>query len=331
MPTTSSKLPWTDSWFYSPTVDEKQAALNFVETCASFGIPHTKALIDFDGQRTDHQGLLDDSVLPETFQQLQLNFKFHNNQQRRNLQVVISPGRRLLQASTGEVTTEKLELITEALRSCFSRQDEVPLSPARQSQINELFTELESTKASYKTSLAEQISSSEEMRKTQLENLASLKQTYKEHMKLKAPVEYWETREKEYRKISKNRVGWLLGGIMATICALIASTATAAKAYSDTAPPIWILGVVALVASLVVWGLRMLSMAYFSSLHLAEDARFRAEVTTAYLALLSDGAAESSDRHLVLSELFRPVNFGLLKNEGPPLGILDAIRKLNGS
>ncbi len=331
MATTLTNSPWNESWFYSSSVEEKKAVASFVEMCTSFGFHYSHSLTDFDGQRQNHQGQFDELELPSSFQQLQLNIKYQHNSQRRTLQVTIYPGRRLLQANTGEATEEMLESILEALKVCFPRHDQAPLSPARQTEINDIFSDLESLKVGYKTSLTDQTSSAKSLHETHVENFKALEQTYKEHMKLKAPVEYWETREKEYRKTAKNRVGLLSLSIMAAICVLVASAAKAAPLFSTKAPPIWLLGVVAIVVSLVVWGLRVLSMAYFSALHLAEDARFRAEVTIAYLALLSDGSAESSDRHLVLSELFRPVNFGLLKNEGPPIGLIDAVRKLNGS
>lgn len=101
------------------------------------------------------------------------------------------------------------------------------------------------------------------------------------------------------------------------------------RAYAeDSHPPFWLLASAAVCLSLAVWVLRMLSTAYFSAMHLAEDAGFRAQVTHAYLALLSDSAAAKEDRHLVLQQLFRPVSYGLLKQDGPPLGIADAVRTL---
>ena len=86
------------------------------------------------------------------------------------------------------------------------------------------------------------------------------------------------------------------------------------------------------VAGMVFWVGRLLTRLYLSEHHLRHDAEERAVMTTTYLALTHERAAEETDRQIVLAALFRSTPDGIVKDDGHgDLSIPGLLARLGGS
>jgi hypothetical protein len=160
--------------------------------------------------------------------------------------------------------------------------------------------------------------------------------TYREYMRLKAPVEYWAAKGAEHEvsaKKIKKVLFWytpvasvaLLGGL-ALLLGLAISIANKETPLALFA----IIGAMGLVwTTIFFWGGRLLVRFYLSQHHLALDARERATMVHTYLALSSEGKVEATERSLVLTAVFRPTTDGIVKEDGAPdLGLSNVASKL---
>lgn len=131
-------------------------------------------------------------------------------------------------------------------------------------------------------------------------------------------MKYWIDKSLEHRALARKMAGGtgvvvvlLAFGIAVGIHWLLKDVASA---EGDT---YWLLGAVAVFGTLLVYGMRLRVRFTMSQFHLHEDARQRAIMTQAYLALLKEGnALKDDDRSLVLEMLFRPVSAGLIREDG---------------
>lgn len=83
--------------------------------------------------------------------------------------------------------------------------------------------------------------------------------------------------------------------------------------------------VLALLATPLLWGVRMLARNQVSHSHLHVEAGKRVTMSETYLALLRDDAMKQDDRAIMLHALFRPMRTGLVKEDLPPAGLWDAL------
>ena len=84
-----------------------------------------------------------------------------------------------------------------------------------------------------------------------------------------------------------------------------------------------------LLGGLAFWFLRILSKIFLSQLHAWSDAQERVVMVKTYLSLLQDDKAlDGNDRRLVLEALFRPSPTGIIKDDGVPPALFDAISRL---
>ncbi|MDN4633154.1 DUF6161 domain-containing protein [Sphingomonas sp. PsM26] len=67
-----------------------------------------------------------------------------------------------------------------------------------------------------------------------------------------------------------------------------------------------------------LWAMRLLVRLYTTEHHLAIDASARGAMMEAYLGLIKADAASATDRPIVLQALFRPVQDGMVRDDGPP-------------
>lgn len=166
------------------------------------------------------------------------------------------------------------------------------------------------------------------------ESLNHLEETYKEHLRLKGPANYWE---------DKSRTHWVRGSIFFSLlfALLIVSIVGFGIFFS-----IWLAGertpvslshieglliFVAMISTLAFLS-RVLSRVAFSEFHLQRDAEERLQLTHLYLSLSKETSLEDDARVIILQSLFSRAETGLLVNESGPTmpgiaDLLSAIKK----
>lgn len=179
-------------------------------------------------------------------------------------------------------------------------------------------------------------------------------EAFNEHMKLEAPVAYWGNKAKFHLVASilfglallgagsyGGKLLWdltnntVLGAQTNTTILSdqepgLGSTLAHDLAHpSDTDPPIWQLSLLAFIAILYLWLLKILARLFFSQVHLKSDSAERVVLIKSYLAMLKDpdSCAESS-RELVLQSIFRPSSTGIVKDDAMPQTLSTGVVKV---
>lgn len=158
-------------------------------------------------------------------------------------------------------------------------------------------------------------------------SIGATETAYKEAMKLQASVEYWREKAVEHEnKQTKALVQLMIFFPVSLILILIAFGAAGwfviyhAESHQGQVPTalyVVLSGGLAVLSTMVLWIGRLLTKLYLSEHHLRNDAEERAVMTTTYLALTKEHAAEEADRQIVLSALFRATPDGIVKDDGP--------------
>jgi hypothetical protein len=161
--------------------------------------------------------------------------------------------------------------------------------------------------------------------------IEAIRVAHAEGMKLRAPVDYWTSRQTHHEKQTGVHFKWALGS-MAGLAAVMTVGAHQVWKYSENAdkPAGWMLAVLGAVAVLGIWAVRLLVRIYLSHQHLATDAAERVTMAQTYLALVAEGKLEGADedRRMVLQPLFRPAADGLVKDEGLPNPALEVLTRM---
>lgn len=155
----------------------------------------------------------------------------------------------------------------------------------------------------------------------------AIEKTYKEHMALKAPVEYWREKAEEHGK----RAGWL-GAAVVIAFALggFALFSVVQKFLVEPGgdPGSWKLAVVAVFTALGIWVIQILVRLLLSDLHQAADARERVTMARTFLSMMSEGKMDGeAGRSVVLQALFRGTQTGLVRDEVAPPTVIGMINK----
>jgi len=147
----------------------------------------------------------------------------------------------------------------------------------------------------------------------------ALEKTYKEHLKLSKPAEYWHTIEKNY--IKSGRL-WLGSAIIVTLVAITMLSIIILEIdpfdLEDWAEGIRMTALITMLITIFMFVIRFTSKMATSSFHLARDAKEREQLSYFYLALVKENAVPESERHLVISALFSRSDTGLLKGDSSP-------------
>ena len=159
--------------------------------------------------------------------------------------------------------------------------------------------------------------------------MEALRQTFREELALRAPAEYWKEKLKGHRRwawvsggLSFLGIGSAAAGLSLQIHELLNKTPI------NTAPETWRLAVLALIGVFTVWALRLVVRMFLSHLHLLTDAGERVVMVQTYLSLLEgDHLASKEDRQLILQALFRPATDGIVKDEGIPFSLAEALTR----
>jgi hypothetical protein len=159
-------------------------------------------------------------------------------------------------------------------------------------------------------------------------SIASIQETenlYREHMRLKGPVEYWSQKAEAHRTKTLTYRNFLVAFSVLASLALVGSLYWIAGhaieiATTDKPPAVYLvlvtLGVV--LTTIVFWAARILTRLFLSEHHLAIDAEERSIMAQTYLALTAEGQATEQERAIVLGSLFRPTADGIVKDDAAP-------------
>jgi len=159
--------------------------------------------------------------------------------------------------------------------------------------------------------------------------MATLQNAFREEMALRAPVAYWEGR-KDHHEGRAVIAGWWAFSSMAGLAGILGLAAywVLGTLGSDGKPETWRVAVLALVGALGVWAVRLIVRMFLSHSHLGTDAAERVTMVKTYLALLeSEKLPSDDDRKLILQSLFRPAADGIVKDEGLPNPLLEALTR----
>ena len=155
----------------------------------------------------------------------------------------------------------------------------------------------------------------------------NLQASYREHMSLKAPVDYWKKKEDYHKKrITPYTILSLLLGLGGSIAF---SFMTYCLLSHDTENIYWKITILVVTGTLFFWLLRILVKILLSHIHLRSDAQERQVMVQTYLSLLTEDSNLNEDaRQLILGSLFRPTgSAGVIKDDGIPPGVYDVLTK----
>ncbi|QOZ69141.1 DUF6161 domain-containing protein [Bradyrhizobium arachidis] len=169
-----------------------------------------------------------------------------------------------------------------------------------------------------------------------IQSIQTTEATYKEQMKLQAPVEYWQEKGRRHgdalKESRRNLVLFAVLGSVALVGGLYILTMTAldasSKSTADTAIFLKFAAIGAVVTTILFWVGRVLLRIYMSDRHLLSDAEERVAMAMTYLALSNEGKVEASDRALVLAPLFRTASDGIVKDDGPDASLTGVMAKM---
>ena len=220
------------------------------------------------------------------------------------------------------------ELITKA------RQTEIDISAnylAHQNELNEWKENFENTQNEWIGKKYDEYTKYVEAKDNELftvkdardKELTSLKKAYEEHLKLEAPVKYWQDRSTKYKK----QGGWWLVGLVLSIVLIVGILIVVLydtpgvfgyNIFKGEPQAIKGLVVFALIITFLSFLVSVFSRLTFSSYHLQRDSEEREQLTLVYLALIKEGKLDEKDRAFVLQSLFSRVDTGLLKGDSSP-------------
>jgi Family of unknown function (DUF6161) len=162
------------------------------------------------------------------------------------------------------------------------------------------------------------------------EEMKTLQSAFHEGMALRGPVDYWQTRSSHHEGRT-TVLGWWTFGSLTALALVIGGMAywVLDRLNSNGQPEAWRVATLVLIGVLGVWAVRLIVRMFLSHGHLAADAAERVVMAKTYLSLTEAGKTLSDeDRKLILQPLFRPASDGLIKDEGLPHPILEAITKI---
>lgn len=187
-----------------------------------------------------------------------------------------------------------------------------------------LLTVRDETVVETKEAIAAFSEESESMIKAKSDKFNDLEKTYNEKLKLEKPANYWAQMAKEYQK---SGVIWSVVTTFLAICFVGALTYAITKIpelYDGANQQLLDLSSLritlffAVIASILVFVIRLFVRITLSSFHLSRDAKEREQLAYFFLALQNDNAIDPSERTIVLNSLFSRADTGLVKGESGP-------------
>jgi len=161
------------------------------------------------------------------------------------------------------------------------------------------------------------------------------KESVLKDLKIEEPVKYWEKQVKAY-----SRMYWFYLFLVVVISIFllnevysflensplvingIDSNTTVKNNINEVVGNVvnkfvvWKYGFLILATTMCIWLLKILVKIALSNYHLSVDAKERVIMIRTYLALLKEGSGyEIDDKKVILDNIFRPTNFGIIKDE----------------
>lgn len=169
----------------------------------------------------------------------------------------------------------------------------------------------------------------DKLRGKHAEDMESLRKTFREEIALRAPAEYWEK-----KRVGHRNLAWVTG-IASFAGIAIAAAVLGSQIHEllqgtapNASPESWRIGILVIIAIFLVWGVRLFVRMFLSHLHLLTDSGERVVMVQTYLSLLEgDRLASKEDRQLILQALFRPASDGIVKDEGLPTSLAEALTR----
>ncbi|ODS98666.1 MAG: hypothetical protein ABS56_03935 [Lautropia sp. SCN 69-89] len=169
----------------------------------------------------------------------------------------------------------------------------------------------------------------DKLRGKHAEDMESLRKTFREEIALRAPAEYWEK-----KRVGHRNLAWVTG-IASFAGIAIAAAVLGSQVHEllqgtapNASPESWRIGILVIIAIFLVWGVRLFVRMFLSHLHLLTDSGERVVMVQTYLSLLEgDRLASKEDRQLILQALFRPASDGIVKDEGLPTSLAEALTR----
>lgn len=147
--------------------------------------------------------------------------------------------------------------------------------------------------------------------------------SYKEKLKLEAPIDYWDKLCNEYNE--KGKI-WTTVAIITSVVMIILLMIILYKVPSQLNVTLDSFSfqslratlILALLVSIGVYLIRLFTKLALSAYHLSRDAKERYQLTYVYLSLINEGKISDQDRTIVLQALFSRADTGLLKGDSSP-------------
>jgi hypothetical protein len=150
--------------------------------------------------------------------------------------------------------------------------------------------------------------------------------TFKEYMKLRGPVEYWEKKAQDHalNKVNafKNLRRYFIAlgiflGLLFVCAGFLIHNISLSINQNPLALYLVISGGLAIFSTIGFWFARLLTRLYLSEHHLQTDAEEREVMARTFLALFNEGVAGDADKQVILNALFRATQDGIIRDDGP--------------
>ena len=169
----------------------------------------------------------------------------------------------------------------------------------------------------------------EQLKAEHAQEMEALRKKFKEELSLRAPAEYWESKRLNHRLWSiRSGIASFAGICIAAGFIGYQIHQLLNKTGAGSIPEAWRVGMLALIGVFTVWALRLVVRMFLSHLHLLADASERVVMVKTYLSLMEGEQLQSKeDRQLILQALFRPASDGIVKDEGIPFSLAEALTR----
>ena len=166
---------------------------------------------------------------------------------------------------------------------------------------------------------------------TSKKDLADIERTYNEKLALQASVTYWSRKARKHTKLAFAFAALAVAAIGAGAWTLFAALRLLIGDVKVSDVQVWKLGTLLILATVVVWGMRIVVRLLMSNLHLHDDAEERTTMLLTYLALLREGQLPEEVRQLILQALFRPAATGIVRDDAAPPFMAQWLKLTTGS
>lgn len=155
--------------------------------------------------------------------------------------------------------------------------------------------------------------------------LEEITEAYREQISLQEPVRYWRNKGWWHLAFA---IGWGIATLVAGFTVGWLFISQAGEVLGPQRQPNYAQVIVLLtIATLGIWGLRLLVRLFFSQVHLQNDARERSVMLESFLAMLNEGHIDPEEKDTILNTLFRPAQSDIVKDDSAPPNIAEYLSR----